>query len=103
MNHIDPYDPVAALVARAERAADQLAAQDPFGEWSHALALVSLARVNSTAGHGDEGDADEKCVELLASALRAIDDIPGEQRRPSHTLDRAYIAGALARVQDLSA
>lgn len=102
MTHIDPYHAPASLIAHADDLAAQQALDDPFGEWGQAQASVCLARLPLQLP-AEPAPANASCAELLAAALDAIDAVPPEQRRPSHSLDRVYIVGALARVRELSA
>jgi hypothetical protein len=102
MTDIDPYLIPASLIAQADELAGRRALDDPFGEWGSAQASTCLARL--PLGVGAEGAAAQgTCEELLARRLAAVDDVPPAQRRPSHSLDRAYIADALAKVSELSA
>ena len=41
------------------------------------------------------------CTELLGEALAMLDRLSAADRRPSHSLDRVYVAAALARVRAL--
>lgn len=98
----DPYQYPACLIARADEVAAQHALTDPFGPWGSAQAAVCLARIPVTHG-AEPALVDGTCEGLLGRALAAVDAVPAEQRRPSHSLERAYIAAALAKVAELSA
>jgi hypothetical protein len=102
MGDIDPYHFPASLIAQADELAGYRALGEPFGEWGRVQASICLARLPLEAPV-EPAKRDASCAELLSAALEFVDAVPAEQRRPSHSLDRAYVAAALARVQELSA
>ena len=94
------HERISELVAAAEQVADHNAGDDPFGEWAAATAAVALARMPDSPPPPDVVPA-RTCSALLGEALGLLDALPAEDRRPSHSLDRVYVAAALARVRDL--
>lgn len=97
------YGAVAALIEQAEALADRRAGDDPFSPWARVAASVTVARFERPPTARVEPPTTLCCSKLLREALDRIDSVPGEQRRPSHSLDRAYLATALVRAEDVEA
>jgi len=90
---------IAELVAAAEQVADGRAGDDPFSEWAAAANAITLARMPDTPS--PTVSTTRTCTELLGEALDILDRLADSDRRPSHSLDRVYVAAALARVRAL--
>ncbi len=94
-----PHEQIAELVAAAEQVADGHAGDDPFSEWAAAANATTLARMPDTPS--PTASTTRTCTELLSEALDMLDRLDEADRRPSHSLDRVYVAAALARVRTL--
>ena len=93
------HEQIAELVAAAEQVADCRAGDDPFSEWAAAANAITLARMPDTPN--PTMATTRTCTELLGEALAMLDRLSAADRRPSHSLDRMYVAAALARVRAL--
>jgi hypothetical protein len=94
------YEKVAELIDAAERKAEDCAGDDPFSDWAVALSAITLARI-PTLPSGLPDVPEATCTGLLGEALRLLDAVDRDERRPSHSLDRAYLAAALAQAEEL--
>jgi hypothetical protein len=94
------YDRVAELIASAERKAEDNAGDDPFSDWALALTSITLARI-PTAPTELPDVPEATCTALLGEALALLDAVAKDARRPSHSLDRAYVEAALAQSEEL--
>lgn len=94
------HERISELIAAAEQVADHNAGNDPFCEWAAAATAVALARMPDSPPPPDVVPA-STCTALLSEALGLLDSLPANERRPSHSLDRVYVAAALARVRGL--
>ena len=94
-----PHEQIAELIAAAEQVADRRAGDDPFSEWAAAANAITLARMPDTPN--PTMSTTRTCTELLGEALTMLDRLSAADRRPSHSLDRVYVAAALARVRAL--
>jgi hypothetical protein len=91
---------ISELVAAAEQVAEHNAGDDPFCDWASAATAIALARMPNTPPP-PVGITASTCTALLDEALSLLDGLPAAERLPSHSLDRVYLAAALARAQDL--
>ena len=94
------YERISELIAAAELVADHNAGDDPFREWAAAATAVALARMPNSPPPPGVVPA-STCTALLSEAFRLLNAIPANERRPSHSLDRLYVAAALTRVREL--
>lgn len=94
------YDRVAELIAAAERKAEDNAGDDPFSDWARASSSITLARIPSPPSE-QPGVPEARCSALLGEALTLLDAVVPDARRPSHSLDRSYVAAALIQVEEL--
>jgi len=91
---------ITELIAAAEQVADHNAGDDPFSEWAAAGNAITLARMPESPGPLDVIPAGT-CTALLSEALALLDGMTPDERRPSHSLDRVYVAAALTGVAEL--
>ena len=94
------HERISKLVAAAEQVADNNAGDDPFCDWASAATAIALARMPDSPPPPDVVPT-STCTALLGQALDLLDALPAGERRTSHSLDRVYVAAALARVRDL--
>ena len=94
------HERISELVTAAEQVADHNAGDDPFCDWASAATAIALARMPDSPPPPDVVPM-STCTALLSEALGMLDALPADERRPSHSLDRVYLAAAIARVRDL--